>query len=194
MGVAQMEILMESIAHSGDLGTPNAPASEATAAIGEETVADSAQSLAGSSEDRRFEEGIEEVPAPASVPQPDRALEQLLQPLLREALRFRQNTSGSMTVIVCLEDGAELLVHFAQRDGGVDAIARCEPCDAPRLGGLWPRLQEALARRRIRLAPLRSVASQRPPSPSTQHISLDTELRRNRNQLPLNRPGWETWA
>src|SRR6185436_3486109 len=142
------------------------------------------------STDRRFQEGVAEVGNAKTDP----ALEQLQEPLLREALRFRQNTSGSMTVIVCLDDGVELLVHFAQRDGGVDSIARCEPGDAPRLGSLWPRLQEALARRRIRLAPLRSVASQRPPSPSTQIISLDTELRRNRNQLPLNRPGWETWA
>ena len=121
-------------------------------------------------------------------PETDPVLEEIQQPLLREALRFRQSTSGSMTVIVCLDAGAELLVHFAQADGGVEAIARCDSGDALRLGALWPQLQEALAPRRIRLAPLRSVA--RPTMPPVSF----SELRRSRNDLPTNRPGWETWA
>lgn len=192
MAVALMEHLMESIAHTGDLGGPKEPVSDDTSGMPQGFATPSTEGWPTPAAARRSEEPVAGFSSVAS--EPDLELEQLQESLVREALRFRQNTSGSLTVIVCLDDRAELLVHFAQRDGGVDAIARCEPGDAPRLGILWPRLQEALAKRRIRLAPLRSVASHRPPASSTQSTSPDTELRRNQNQLPLNRPGWETWA
>ena len=123
----------------------------------------------------------------------DPAVEQLKQILLREAVRLRQNISGAMTVVVCVDESTELLVHFTQRDGGIDAGARCEPCDAPRLGALWPRLQEALAPRRIQLAPLRSSATDRSGLAAPASTESHPERRRNRNGGLTNRPGWETW-
>lgn len=179
---------MESFAYTGPLGDPSETVPEEI-----EGMPDAAPG--GRSEDRlagrlailrdEADPGtLPTVPAPESDP----ILEQIQQPLLREALRFRQSTSGSMTVIVCLDAGAELLVHFAQANGGVEAIARCDSGDASRLGALWPQLQDALAPRRIRLAPLRSVAS-----PTMPPVSL-SKLRGSRNDLPTHRPGWETWA
>ena len=187
---------MESNAHSGHRGGPDEGASAGRAGVPDDT-------LSGRSEvkDRATErpaQGADRpaagIPAAVSSGESDPAVEQIKQLLLREGLRFRQNTSGSMTVVVCLDDGAELLVHFAQRDGGIDAIARCEPGDAPRLGALWPRLQRALAPRRIQLAPLRSSLAQRPAASSANPSSFHPDRPRHSNELPANRPGWETWA
>ena len=179
---------MESIAHAGQFGGQSEAAPEDSADMPDEAVLGRRKDGPEARPANRLEEAAAGILSVVPPPGLDPALEQIKEPLLREALRFRQTTSGSMTVIVCLDEGAELLVHFAQRDGEVEAIARCDSADAPRLGALWPRLQEALAPRRIRLARLESGAS--PTIPSSSH----SELRRSRNDLPMNRPGWETWA
>jgi hypothetical protein len=187
---------MESIAHSGHGCGPIENAPESGVSMTEDFSSEQLEVKdwpAG-----RLANGAEGLAAgsPAAVlsTESDPTLEQIKQLLLRESLRFRQNTSGSMTVVVCLEDGAELLVHFAQRDGGIDLIARCDPADAPRLGVLWPRLQQALASRRIRLAPLRSSLAQRPPANTETATSFQSDRRKNGIDRPANPPGWETWA
>lgn len=121
----------------------------------------------------------------------DPAVEQLKQLFLAEANRFRQNTSVSMAVVVCIDERTELLVHFTQRDGGVHASARCERGDTKQLDTLWPTLRQALAPRRVHLAPLRSSLPDRflaaSPSLPLQH----PQRRRRKNG---RRPDWETWA
>ncbi len=134
--------------------------------------------------------GPRETSPPAAV---DPAIEPLRQLLLREAARFRQHAPGSMAVVVCLDERTELLVHFASRDGGIDASARCEPADLPRLAVLWPRLQQALAPRRIQLAPLRSA----PEHGSTMALPPRHARgagKQSRTDVLLGRPDWETWA
>jgi len=124
----------------------------------------------------------------------DPAVEQLKQLLLAEAGRFRQNTSVSMSVVICMDEQTELLVHFTQRNGGVHASARCERGNTQQLSTLWPALQEALALRRVQLTPLRSAFPDRflaaPPSLASQH----PQRRRRKRGAPTRRPDWETWA
>lgn len=126
------------------------------------------------------------------APEADPACDRLKELLVREAARLRQNTSGSMTVVVCVEEGLELLVHFAQCDTSFDVSARCEPGHAARLGAFWPRLQEALAARRIQLGVLRTRDAGRGSAPPP--VSSMPEGRRDRNGTPPVRPDWETWA
>lgn len=98
-----------------------------------------------------------------------------------------------MSVVVCMDERTELLVHFAPRGGVIDASARCEPADLPRLAALWPRLQQALAPRRIQLAPLRSA-----PERGSKMASLPRHARtvgeESGTDVLLARPDWETWA
>jgi hypothetical protein len=123
----------------------------------------------------------------------DPAIEPLRQLLLREAARFRQHAPGSMTVVVCMDDRTELLVHFTQRDDVIDASARCESGDLPRLGTLWPRLQQSLTPRHIQLAPLRSAAERGAGAASSVGV-FHSEERGGRSNGPVTRPDWETWA
>lgn len=132
-------------------------------------------------------------PAPQLV-EADPAVEQLKQLLLAEAGRFRQNTSVSMSVVVCVDERTELLVHFTQRNGGVHASARCERGNLQQLASLWPELQRALAQRRVQLAPLRSAFPDRLSATASSGSSRHLQRRRRRNSAPTRRPDWETWA
>ena len=124
----------------------------------------------------------------------DPVFDQLKQLLLAESTRFRQNASVSMAVVVCVNEQTELLVHFTQRDGGVHASARCERGDTQQLHSFWPALKQALAVRRVQLAPLRHSLPDRflfgPGSLPYQH----PQRRRRKSGAPTRRPGWETWV
>jgi hypothetical protein len=124
----------------------------------------------------------------------DPAIEQLKQLLLAEAGRFRQNTSVSMSVVICMDEQTELLVHFTQRNGGVHASARCERGNTQQLSTLWPDLQRALAPRRVDLAPLRSAFLDRLLATSPSLSTLHPQRRRRKKDVPTRRPDWETWA
>lgn len=133
-------------------------------------------------------------PAPESpAPPPDPATEPLQKLILREAARLRQHASGAMTVVLCVDERTELLVHFTQREGGIDASARCEPADAARLGALWPRLQQSLAPRHIALAPLRSAGGRGPGAAPALGV-FHSDERGSRSNTPATRPDWESWA
>jgi len=138
-------------------------------------------------------------PADRAAPVPQRAevhpiFEQLRQLLLAEAMRFRQNASVSMAVVVCVNERTELLVHFTQRDGGVHASARCERGDTQQLHTFWPALKQALALRRVQLAPLRSSLPDRFLVGSASLPCQHPQRRRRKSGAPTRRPGWETWA
>lgn len=136
-------------------------------------------------------------PRPSAAPplvEADPAVEQLKQLLLAEAGRFRQNTSVSMSVVICVGEQIELLVHFTQRNGGVHASARCERGDTQQLSTLWPDLQRALAPRRVDLAPLRSAFLDRLFPTSSSVSSQHPERRGRRSSNRRIRSDWETWA
>src|SRR6266496_210456 len=65
--------------------------------------------------ERSIDEAGRSGPRPSAAPpllEADPAVEQLKQLLLAEAGRFRQNTSVSMSVVICVGEQTELLVHF----------------------------------------------------------------------------------
>jgi len=137
--------------------------------------------------------------SPRSSPAPplvaaDPAVEQLKHLLLAEAGRFRQNTSVSMSVVICMDEQTELLVHFTQRNGGVNASARCERGNTQQLSTLWPVLQRALAPRRVDLAPLRSAFPDRLSGTTSSVSSQHPQRRGRRSSARRIRPGWDTWA
>jgi hypothetical protein len=184
---------MESIAHNGQIGGSTDAGTE---------TAQPHEIISGRGPAEKWAEGghtgLDNAPVaiqPEVSAETGATLESIQRLLLREAMRFRQSTSGSMTVVVRLADGSDILVHFSQRDGGVEAMVRCEAADADRLAAVWEPLQSSLAARRIRLAPLRRASLPRAGVasailPSASH----PQLRKCPNGLPLNRPGWETWA
>jgi len=136
-------------------------------------------------------------PRPSSTPplvEADPAVERLKQLLLAEAGRFRQNTSVSMSVVICMDEQTELLVHFTQRNGGVHASARCERGNTRQLSTLWPVLQRALAPRRVDLAPLRSPIPDRLLPTSSSVSSQHPQRRGRRSNARRIRPDWNTWA
>ena len=132
-------------------------------------------------------------PAPPRV-EADPAVEQLKQLLLAEAGRFRQNTSVSMSVVICMGEQTELLVHFTQRNGGVHASARCERGNTQQLSTLWPDLQRELAPCRVDLAPLRSAFLDRLLATSSSVPSQHPQRRGRRSSTRRIRPDWNTWA
>jgi hypothetical protein len=124
----------------------------------------------------------------------DPAVEQLKQLLLAEAGRFRQNTSVSMSVVICMDEQTEFLVHFTQRNGGVHASARCERGNTQQLSTLWPDLQRALAPRRVDLAPLRSAFLDRLFNTSSSVASERPQRRARGGSTRRIRLDWDTWA
>ena len=82
--------------------------------------------------------------------------------LLRETAVVRQHSSESMSVVLRPDDNTELFVHFAQRNGAVQATVRCQQGDFQHLNGLWSQLQESLARQKVSLGPLQESSSADP--------------------------------
>jgi hypothetical protein len=134
--------------------------------------------------------------SPAAPPpvEADPAVEQLKLLLVAEAGRFRQNTSVSMSVVICMDEQTELLVHFTQLNGGVHASARCERGNTQQLSTLWPDLQRALVPRRVDLAPLRSAFPDRLLGTTSSVSSQHPHRRGRRNSARRIWPDWNTWA
>ena len=97
-------------------------------------------------------------PAPLS-PEQSAMVDRVSSLLLRETSLVRQYSSDSMAVVLRPDDGTELYVHFARRNGQIEATIRCDRGDVQQLGALWPQLQKSLAQQRVRLAPLQEGPS-----------------------------------
>jgi len=87
------------------------------------------------------------------------AVERVSKLILNEAALVKQYGSDSMAVVLRPDADTELYVHFAQRNGQIEATVRCERGDAQLLGASWVQLQESLAQQKIRLAPLQESPS-----------------------------------
>jgi hypothetical protein len=99
-------------------------------------------------------------PSPVPLtPEQSATVDRISNLLLRETSLVRQYSSDSMAVVLRPDDNTELYVHFAQRNGQIEATIRCDRGDAHQLGALWPQLQESLAQQRVRLAPLQEGPS-----------------------------------
>jgi hypothetical protein len=71
-----------------------------------------------------------------------------------EAALVKQQSPGSMSVVLRPDTETELFLHLTQRNGQIEACVRCEHGHFERLNALWPQLQESLAHQKVRLAPL----------------------------------------
>lgn len=159
------------------------------------TASSSSLSTSRQSRNGTLERPVDESEEPSqSIAPADPVVEQLKSMLLAEANRFRQNASVFMAVVVYLNERTELLVHFTQRNGGVHASVRCERENSEQLGTLWPSLRQALAARRVHLAPLRSSFPDRSLTSSPSLSNPHTQRRMRKNGVARRRPGWETWA
>ena len=105
--------------------------------------------------------GSSDRPAPDSVRAADTtgAVERISRLVLNEAALVRQHGSDSMAVVLRPDADTELFVHFARRNGQIEATVRCERGDAQLLGALWTQLQDSLAQQKVRLAPLQESSS-----------------------------------
>jgi len=112
--------------------------------------------------------GLTDRPTPSSAPATSsaesleraEAVARLSQLVLRESALTRQHGADSMSVVLRPDADTELLVHFSQKNGHLQAAVRCERGDFHHLSALWPQLQESLAQQKVSLAPLE--ASSRP--------------------------------
>jgi len=154
-------------------------------------------------------------------PEPPPAVDRIFCLLLREALVARQYGSQSMAAVLRPDDETELVLHFSQRNGRLEATVRCERGDVAHLRGLWGHVQHAMAVQRVEVGPLEQplvtrddgAAHDQPPRLSVVEVQHDHSLderpspaspgsvsphvrRRPRSmtRLATSRPGWETWA
>ena len=91
-----------------------------------------------------------------------RSIERITGLVVREAALVKQHSSDSMSVVLRPDAETELLVHFTQRNGQIEASIRCERGDSQHLGALWAQLQESLAQQKVRLAPLQESSFSQP--------------------------------
>ncbi len=73
--------------------------------------------------------------------------------MARDVNLFRRSGAQSLSVVLRPDPGTEVLVHFHQRDGQVEAMVRCERGDFTDLGIHWNQLRDALAAHQVRLVP-----------------------------------------
>ena len=184
-------------------------------------------------EEYRRGEGTASSPAVASIaaksednlslvdPEPPPTVDRIFCLLLREALVARQYGSQSMAAVLRPDDETELVLHFSQRNGRLEATVRCERGDVAQLRGLWGHVQHAMAAQRVEVGPLEpplvtraaGAAHDQPPRLSVVDLQHDDSLDegplpassgsssphvrrrpRSRTRLATSRPGWETWA
>ena len=121
-----------------------------------------------------------------------RSVERITGLVSREAALVKQHSSDSMTVLLRPDAETELLVHFTQRDGQIEASIRCERGDSQHLGALWPQLQESLAQQKVRLAPLQESSFSQPDFNSSSGADRNGSGPGSDRQPP-NRQSLDEW-
>jgi hypothetical protein len=144
-----------------------------------------------SSSDRSAPESVGEAPSTDAAAM----VERISGLVSREAGLVRQHGSDSMAVVLRPDADTELYVHFARRDGQIEATVRCERGDAHLLGAWWGQLQESLAQQKVRLGPLQES----PSNPSHfnlsagAHSSADGGEHRSPRQTPHDPQSMDEW-